>query len=189
MKGIHILIASMAASALALAPTAARADDELEVTMEVVDDLEGLEEEIARMDGPGDNRIEEDLPESEDGDDEDDRGILDQFEEMDGEFDIEDDNDGFEFENEEEEADEEFDAEDDFEEGEDVDDDEFDEIEEEIENEMDGELDVQDSLDDLDVDGDEESELETEFESDAEDGFEDEMGGDSETEMEPGDIA
>ena len=143
MKGIHILIASMAASALALAPAAARADDELEVTMEIVDDLEGLEEDIARMEGPGDNRIEEDLPENEDGDDEDDRSVLDQFEEMDGDFHIADENDGFELENWEEESEREFELEDEIEEGEEIDLDEFDDVELDFEDEIGDVPDVQ----------------------------------------------
>ncbi len=203
MKGIHVLIASMAASALALSPAIATADDELDITMEVIDDLETLEEEIARMEGPGSNDIEEDFPgeDGEGGDDEDDRSILDQFEEMDGEFDVDDENDGFEFENEDEEADREFESEDDFEEGEDVDDDEFDEIEEEGEDEMDGEIDVQDSLGDLDLESDEELDIENDLESDLENDMEgdeepdlaDEMDGDAGSDMPeegaPGDIA
>ncbi len=162
MKGIHVLIASMAASALALAPAVATADDQLDVTMEIIEDLEGLEEDIARMEGPVEDNFEVDLPDGE-GSEEDDRGILDQFEEMDGEFDVDDENDGFEFDNEDEVADREFESEDDFEEGEDVDDDEFDEIEEDGEDDMDGELDVQDSLVDLDIESDEEPDLENDL--------------------------
>ncbi|MEM9403899.1 MAG: hypothetical protein AAGA44_15610 [Pseudomonadota bacterium] len=141
MKGLQLLLASIVATTFAIGPIAANADDELAVTMEVIDDLEGLEADIALMQGPVDNLLEDEISDS-DIDDKDDRGILDQFEDMDGAFDIDNDNDGFEFDDEEKASNEAFDAEDDFEEGEDVDDDEFDIIEE-PDDDMDDEIDVQ----------------------------------------------
>ena len=53
MKHIRIFFASLVLTCFALSPAAALAnDDELDVTMEVIDDLADIDGEVMRMRGP-----------------------------------------------------------------------------------------------------------------------------------------
>ena len=142
MKYFQTLLVSTALSLLALGPAAAQSDNELEVTMEVIDDLEGIED-IVRMRGP----VAEDRIVADEGAEEDLFG--DQYEEASRlasqgfggeefaaqfEENIEDD---FEYDDRDEDMDESFEDErDDLEDGENVDQDEFDIIEEEMDEDM-----------------------------------------------------
>ena len=57
MKHFNVFIATLILTGLAFIPATARADDDwddLDVTMEVVNDLASVQDTIARMEGPGD---------------------------------------------------------------------------------------------------------------------------------------
>lgn len=153
MRRLHVLFASLALALLALAPAAVRADerDDLDVTMEVLDEVGDLDRAIAEMDGPDLGEVEDEDWEDEDGrtreDDEhgsardQDSASEDEYEddyedededELEEEFedDFED-----EFEHgEEDETEDDMEYEDDFEDGEDVDEDEFDDEDDEEED-------------------------------------------------------
>lgn len=157
MKPFNVFLAVVVLALAAFLPAAARADemDDLDVTMEVVDDVNDLEEKIAEMRGPDDVVAKGG---QEDGDDEpggqdepwhdgaDDRsegesgeGPEDESEDEGDEGFDDDFEDEEEFENDEDELDEEeMEHEDDFEDGDDVDQDEFDDEED---DEMEGEPD------------------------------------------------
>ena len=62
MKKLNLFIAVVILTIFAFTPAIARADDDwddLEVTMEVVDDPSQLEDTIAEMEGPDDDDIDE----------------------------------------------------------------------------------------------------------------------------------
>ena len=62
MKKLSLFIAVLILTVFAFTPTVARADDgwdDLEVTMEVIDDASDLEETIAEMEGPGDDLVDD----------------------------------------------------------------------------------------------------------------------------------
>lgn len=139
MKPLVITICSAALCGATLVPGIARANDDLDVTMEVIDDLSELDGELVILEAPEEEDYEEDVFDLDgDGipdDQEDDTGLFEEFSDVeDADFDIEGENDGFEHDNDELLAEEEFESEDEFEAGEDVDDDEFDEIEDEMED-------------------------------------------------------
>jgi len=114
MKQFSIFIATLALTCVAMFPTASLAEDldDLDVTMEVLDDTSDIDDAVAQMRGPGDG------DDSDDGGNDDDSG--DGEDEFDGSDDFNDE-DGFEddddFDNEDE-----FEDEDGFDEGEDIDD-------------------------------------------------------------------
>lgn len=138
MKPINLFFATLVLACFAFFPGAVHADDldDLDVTMEVIDDVAGLDFAIAEMEGP------DDVGDFDDGADEESEydGVEgeeepvpeDDYDEIEDEF--ENDMEG-DFEHDEDFDDEELDEEDDFEheEGEDVDDDEYDEIDEDDE--------------------------------------------------------
>ncbi len=62
MKHLNIFFATLALTVIALFPATVRADDELDdldVTMEVLDNVGALGDEISEMDGPGDDDFSE----------------------------------------------------------------------------------------------------------------------------------
>ena len=132
MKGFRLLIASTAMTCLTFGPLTALADDELEVTMEVIDDLSDIDDEIVEMRGPSgdEDGLEDELELVADADDDI------SAEEFADDFD-EEIEDGFEHDDGLDEIDDDFEADDDLEEGEDVDEDRFDEPEE---DDMDDEM-------------------------------------------------
>lgn len=146
MKHTWTLFVSL--TCLALSPAAAlAADDELEVTMEVIDDLASIDGQIVRMQGPEDGGrtsdegvagdgfdIEDDDAQDVDADrNVDESDFLDDFgEELSDDFEHDDNGEGL--------ADLDFESNDDLEEGEDVDDDRFDEVEDDMDEEMDDEV-------------------------------------------------
>ena len=143
MKEFKLLIASMVLTCFALFPVASLADDDLDVTMEILDDLAQLEGVVLQMPGPdgsdkgsagGDD--DGDDHEDEDGDDHEDQkdGFHDDDTESgEGEHDFGDgftggEDDGFEHDDEGDTDDDLEPGEDDAE-GDDVDTDEFDDEE------------------------------------------------------------
>ena len=156
MKGLRLILAGAALAALAWTP-ASHADDELEVTLQVLDDLSDLDGGIIEMPGPGDEFREDDF---ETGDDEDGTGefgedgaemreedpqIRDFIEVDESEFGgIEDD---FEHDDVDTDIEDDLDEEDDFEEEEDVFDDDFDDDDEDSDfDDMDDEEDDSDDV-------------------------------------------
>ena len=112
MQQFNVFLVTLILTCFALLPTAANADslDDLEVTMEVVDNIGDISDVVAEMDGPEDRHAEDDERESgdhEEGDSDHEEGGGDDFE-SDDDFDEENDD---------------FAQEHDFEEGEYVDDD------------------------------------------------------------------
>ena len=154
MKELKILLASMALTCSALFPAVSSANDELDVTMDIFEDLADIDDDIATMRGPGDH--DDDFGDDEhSGEDFDGEGFDAESDEdsdaEEGERDHRFDNiDGSnEFENDEdfdEQDEHDLAEEDDFEhdEGEDVDDDidddmdSDDEHDDDLDNEMDG---------------------------------------------------
>jgi len=67
MRHFNVFIATIILTGFALVPAAASADDldDLDVTMEVINDLASVGELIATMEGPGDD----DVDDGDDGDD------------------------------------------------------------------------------------------------------------------------
>jgi len=137
MKQLNVLLATIALTSLSMAPTIAKADDheleDLDVTMDVVDNLEDIDDIITEMPGPeevdgyfGDADVESDgdrvANEESDAEAEGDGEGADV--EEDSEFERQED----EFVTDEDftEVDESFDEEGDFEEGDDIDDDSYD---------------------------------------------------------------
>ena len=137
------------ALALLCCSATAVADDELDVTMEVMDDLADLGNDINEMRGPlasdidlfvddsrDDGDFDEDDEERDDGDrgsqgndfDSDDEELVKEFEGIEDDFEHDDVNDDF---------DDDIDEEDDYDEDEEVDDDEFDEIEDDDDDDID----------------------------------------------------
>jgi hypothetical protein len=125
MRELKLLLASMALASIALLPAISSANDELDVTMDIIEDLTDIDDEVSTMRGPGDHgdalsdnehdRDDSDVTSSEDADEEEDH----RFDDIDRGDDFENDED-FDFEDEHSLAEE-----DNFEhdEGEDVDDD------------------------------------------------------------------
>jgi hypothetical protein len=62
MKHLNVFIATLILTCFALLPTAVRADDldDLEVTLEVIDDLASVDDTISQMRGPDDIDIRRD---------------------------------------------------------------------------------------------------------------------------------
>ena len=60
MRHLSILIATLVLACFALFPGTALADtlDDLDVTMEVIDDIAGIDAAVSEMRGPGDENIE-----------------------------------------------------------------------------------------------------------------------------------
>ena len=81
MKQLNVFIASMVLTMMAFAPAVARADedmDDLEVTMEVLDNVVQLDGQFAEMEGPDDDDVRDEDWESEEEYDEsdDERDLL-----------------------------------------------------------------------------------------------------------------
>ena len=152
MKPINLFVATLMLTCVAFFPGTARADDldDLDVTMEVIDDIADIGVAVTEMRGPEAGGPEEPEVESDDADEmgsnddaEHDAGAgSDDEEEFENELEDESDEEfEDEFEHDEDFDDEELDEEDDFEheEGEDV---EYDEYDEEDDAEDDGSDDV-----------------------------------------------
>jgi len=124
------LLQTLTAGTALLFAVAAWAQSDLEVTMEVIDDLSEIDDELVAAEVPRETVYEEDLFDLDgDGipdDQEDETGLFEQYRHGDADFEIADENDGFELEDEEWLSWKEFTTEDDFEEGEKVDGDDYD---------------------------------------------------------------
>lgn len=124
MKRLTIFAVSLISTCWLLLPATGRADQDLEVTMEVIDDLAELDGIVSQMPGPGSNDFGEDDDRNLRGDDAGER-----LGEEGGRP------DGFEHDDmDEDDADREMTSEDEFEEDEDVDDDLFDEEDEDLQH-------------------------------------------------------
>lgn len=127
------LLQILAAGMALLFAAAAWGQSDLDQTMEVIDDLSALDDELVAADVPRETVYEEDLFDLDgDGipdDKEDETGLFEQYRYGDADFEIADENDGFEFEDEERLSWKEFATEHDFDEGEKVDDDDYDIVE------------------------------------------------------------
>ena len=137
MKQANIFLAVTALTLMSFFPAVARADemDDLEVTMEVLDDPSDLEFNMTRMRGPDDGDVDEgDWQDGgEDADDEyDDEADGRDDDESEDAGDLDDGDTDDEFEHDDELEEEEMEDEDDFEDGEDVDDDEYDDEYDEV---------------------------------------------------------
>lgn len=137
MKQVNIFFAVLVLTLMAFAPAAARADDDmddLEVTLEVLDDVQDLDDAIAEMAGPDDDDVtDEDWERSGNAEDEpDDEGEPEDEPEDEEEFEdeMEDDFED-EFEHDDEASEDEMEDEDDFEDDEDIDEDAIDDDDEE----------------------------------------------------------
>ena len=124
MQRIYAFITLLTAATLSVLPvTTNAADDDLDVTMQVIDDLSEIDGDLvggmARARVPDESGYDEDASDAVNGDDE--RRLVDQLIEMDGEFAISSGNDGFEHDGEPRRDHDSFVGEDNFEEGEDVD--------------------------------------------------------------------
>lgn len=140
MKHLRELALGIALAALTFSPVT-QADDELDVTMEVMDDLADFGDDINEMRGPiadGDALFVGDEHDDDDFDDDDERNdsdvggssnsdmssadeeLLKEFEGIEDDFEYDDVNDDF---------DDDIDEQDDYDEDEEVDDDEFEELE------------------------------------------------------------
>jgi len=113
MKGLNVLLASLALACCALFPASTLADDELDVMVTVIDDLSDIDGDMARMSGPGDDEEGASEPEEE---------VTFGSDELVAEA-GDDENDGFENDASDSDDTAEMEEEDEFEEGEDVDDD------------------------------------------------------------------
>jgi hypothetical protein len=115
---------------------AASAQTDIDVTMTVFDSVADVDVDLLVDARPADDRYEEDLFDLDnDGipdDREDETGLFDQYRELDAEFEIADENDGFELDDVAHRDWREFASEDDFEENEKLDNDEYDLIEEPV---------------------------------------------------------
>jgi len=144
MGRINVFIATLVLTGFAVFPASVFAGglDDLAVTMEVMDDIAGIDDAISRMRGPESDDIDHDVDHDVNDDVEDEHGFDDA-----SANDLDDavsENDEFEnpeddFENDEDFDEDDLDEDDDFEdeEGEDVDDDDFDEEDEEEEDDDD----------------------------------------------------
>jgi len=145
MRELKLFSASVALTCIALFPAISSASDELDVTMDIIEDLADIDDEVSTMRGPGDH--DEALSNNEhDGDDFDEASDEEdehRFDDIDRGDDFENDED-FDFEDEHSLAEE-----DSFEhdEGEDVDDDDIDD--EMDDDEMDGDGSNDEGSDDI----------------------------------------
>ena len=128
MKELKLMIASMVLTCFASFPVASLADDDLDVTMEILDNLAQIEGVVLQMTDPDDNDKGADGGGDEGDDYEDDGAGDDDHEdrfEHDGEEDGDDHEDGFEHDDEGE-TDADLEPGENHDEGDDVDTDEFD---------------------------------------------------------------
>ena len=126
MKELKLLIAGMVLTCIALFPVASLADDDLDVTMEILDNLAQIEGVVLQMPGPDDDDKSGGGGEGDDyeddgaGDDDHENGF-----EHDGEEDGDDHEDSFEHDDEGK-TDDDLQPDENHDEGDDVDTDEFD---------------------------------------------------------------
>ena len=178
MKQLNLLMASLAVTCFALYPAASLADEELDVTIEVFDDLSEVDGDFTEMRGPENDRELADLDARSNREDEQEvrdslRDEMRTEEDRDDVVDdelvaVESDGDGFEHDEGSHDEVRELVAEDDFEENEDVHSDEFVEEEEHGDDEMseegegDGDAGFEDEIESV-----QEDDLESDLENDS----------------------